>query len=324
LSANGAAAAGADGAADRSAAGALFAVSAYGLWGITPIYFKWLTHVGAVEIVVHRVLWSALLLAVLIWATGAGPRLRAVVTDRRKLVWLLASSAVIGLNWLVFIYAVVAERVLEASLGYFINPLVTLVLGMLFLRERLRPAQWLAVGLALLGVGNEVVRFGDVPWLALILAFSFGFYGLVRKRIAVDAFTGLTVETWLLLPLAAGWLVWAAGAGDGVTAGHVLRPPSEVALLFLTGPITMIPLLCFAAAAARLALGTLGFFQYIAPSLQLLLAVQMFGEPFHPAQWLTFLPIWAGLVLFSGHALHEHRRQRMAHLPAGPEPLSPR
>jgi chloramphenicol-sensitive protein RarD len=312
------AAPGEEAAIDRSAAGALFAAAAYGLWGATPIYLKWLAHVGAVEIVVHRVLWSALLLALLIWASGAGARLRAAIADRRTLAWLLVSSVLIGVNWLVFIYAVVAERVVEASLGYFVNPLVTLVLGMVFLGERLRPVQWLAVALALLGVVNEVVRFGDVPWLALALAFSFAFYGLVRKRLGLDAFTGLTVETWLLLPLALGWFAWMAAASGGLD-GQVLRPAGEMALLSLAGPLTMIPLLCFAAAATRLALGTLGFFQYIAPSLQLVLAVYLFGEAFHSLQWFTFVPIWAGLLLFSGHALHDIRRQRVARATAPPQ-----
>jgi chloramphenicol-sensitive protein RarD len=305
--------------ADSAASGALFAISAYGIWGVAPLYFRWLEHVGAIELVVHRVLWSALLLALLVLLTGGAGRLRGVLRDRGAVVGLAVSGLLVGVNWLIFIYAVLAERVIEASLGYFINPLVTLVLGMLFLGERLRPLQWLAVGCALLGVANEAFRFGEVPWLALSLAFSFAFYGLVRKRLGVDAITGLTVETWLLLPIALSWLAWAGLAAAAIGApplAAIVRPADELALLFLAGPITMVPLLLFAAAASRLALGTLGFFQYIAPSMQLVLALVVFGEPFHPAQWLTFAPIWIGLLLFSGHALHERRRQRAAQVPA--------
>jgi chloramphenicol-sensitive protein RarD len=294
----------------------MFAVCAYGLWGVSPLYFKWLEHFGAIEIVAHRVLWSALLLALLVLFTGGGGRLLAVLRDRRAVTALALSGVLVGLNWLIFIYAVVTGRVVEASLGYFINPLVSLVLGMVFFGERLRPFQWLAVMLALLGVANEVVRFGDVPLLALALALSFGFYGLVRKRLGVDAFTGLTVETWLLLPIALGWLAWAALDAGAASDGALVPQLGELGMLFLTGPITMVPLLCFAAAASRLALGALGFFQYIAPSMQLLLALLVFGEPFHPGQWLTFIPIWAGLMLFSVHVLHERRSQRVAHVPA--------
>jgi chloramphenicol-sensitive protein RarD len=298
--------------AENPSAGAFFAFAAYTIWGISPLYFHWLAHVGALEIVVFRVIWAAILLAALIVVTGGGPRLIAAITDRRTLARLAVTGVLVGANWLIFIYAVVAGRVVEASLGYFINPLVSLVLGMVFLGERMRPLQWLAVGCATLGVANEIVRFGEVPYLALALALSFGFYGLLRKRLGTDPFTGLTVETWLLLPLAIGWLAWTTATGPGGLA----RPLAEHGLLFLAGPITMVPLLCFAAAAARLALGTLGFFQYIAPSLQLVLAVMVFGEVFHAVQWLTFVPIWIGLALFSVHALHERRRQRLAQLAA--------
>lgn len=292
---------------DRTAlAGSLFAIGAYGIWGVAPLYFRWLDEFAALEIVAHRILWSALLLLPLVLVVGGYARLMAVLRNPRQLGWLVVSGALIGVNWLLFIYAVVSERVLEASLGYFINPLVSLVLGMLFLGERLRPLQAIAVGVAVLGVGNEIVRFGDVPWLGLTLAFSFGFYGLVRKRLGVDAFTGLTVETWLLLPLALTWLGWQAMLGHGLFA----YAPVDLGMLFLAGPITMAPLLCFAAAANRLTLGSLGFFQYLAPSLQFILAVWVFGEPFASTQWWTFGLIWLGLALFTLAAVHEQRRLR--------------
>lgn len=282
-------------------AGSAFALSAYGVWGFAPLYFRWVDEFGALAIVAHRVLWSALLLAFLVWITGGVGRLRAALGDRRILGGLAVSGILIGTNWLLFIYAVVAERVLEASLGYFINPLVSLVLGMLFLGERLRPLQWLAVVVAVVGVGNEVVRFGDVPWLGLTLALSFGFYGLVRKRLGVDAFTGLTVETWLLLP---PMLVAFAILGVAV----IPEAPADIGRLFIAGPITMLPLLCFAAAANRLSLGAVGFFQYVAPSLHFVLAIWVFAEPFEAVQWWTFGLVWLALALFTLSALHSQRR----------------
>jgi chloramphenicol-sensitive protein RarD len=289
-------------------AGALAAATAYGIWGVAPIYFKWLADVGPWQLVAHRVLWSALLLLPLVWLTGGAGRLRAVLADRRRLGALVVSGVLIGANWLIFIYAVLDARVIEASLGYFVNPLVSLVLGMVFLGERLRPLQWIAVAIAVAGVGNEVVRYGDVPWLGLALALSFGFYGLVRKRIGVDSFTGLTVESWLLLPVALAFLAWnAQGGADAFT-----RSPMDAFRLFLAGPVTMAPLLCFAAAANRLTLGSLGFFQYIAPTLQFVLAVWLFAEPFAPEQRWTFGLIWTALALFSASALLDQRRRRRA------------
>lgn len=285
-------------------AGALLAVAAYGFWGIAPIYFKWLQGIGAGQLVAHRILWTAVLLVPLLAVLRAGPKLRALLADRRRLLGLCASAVLIGGNWSVFIYAVLAGRVLEASLGYFINPLISLLLGMIFMGERMRPIQWLAVAIAAGGVLNEIIRFGDVPWLGLALAFSFGFYGLLRKRLAVDSFVGLTVESWVLLPVAVAYLAWNASAGvDAFTTS--IR---SALLLALAGPVTMFPLLCFAAAANRLPLSQLGFFQYIAPVLTFLLAVTQFGEPFVAAQFLTFGPIWTALVIFTAHAVYVQRR----------------
>lgn len=288
-------------------AGSLFALGAYGVWGIAPLYFRWIDEFTALQIVAHRVLWSALLLLSMVLMMGGWSRLVAVVRRPSSLAWLTLSGWLIGCNWLLFIYAVVSDRVLEASLGYFINPLVSVVLGVLFLGERLRPLPAFAVLIAALGVGNEMLHFGSMPWLGLALAFSFGFYGLIRKRLGVDAFTGLTVETWLLLPLALGWLVWQASLGEGLLPETAL----DLGKLFLVGPLTMLPLLCFAAAANRLSLGALGFFQYLAPSLQFILAVWVFGEPFASTQWWTFGLIWLALALFSVAAIDVQRRRRL-------------
>ena len=285
-------------------AGALLAVAAYGFWGVAPIYFKLLEGVGAGQLVAHRILWTALLLLPLLAVLRAFPKLFALLADRRRLFGLFVSAVLIGGNWSVFIYAVLAGRVLEASLGYFINPLISLLLGMIFMGERMRPIQWFAVAIAAVGVLNEIIRFGAVPWLGLALAFSFGFYGLLRKRLAVDSFVGLAVESWVLLPLAVGYLAWNASVGVDAFTTSI----NSAFLLALAGPVTMFPLLCFAAAANRLPLSQLGFVQSIAPVLTFLLAVTQFGEPFVSAQLMTFGPIWTALVIFIAHAVYVQRR----------------
>jgi chloramphenicol-sensitive protein RarD len=288
----------------RRGAGAAFAVAAYGFWGFAPIYFKWLEGIGAGQLIAHRILWTALLLVPILFALGAVPRLLAVLRTRRLFLGLVVTAVLIGGNWSIFIYAILAERVLEASLGYFVNPLVSLVLGMVFLGERLRPVQWIAVAIAAAGVVNEVARFGELPWLGLALAFSFGFYGLFRKRLAVDSFVGLTVESWVLLPPAVGYLLWSFVPGEDMFT----RSTFDALRLTLAGPVTMFPLLCFAAAANRLPLSFLGFFQYIAPSLMFVLAVTLFGEPFQSGQLFTFGPIWVALMLFTAHAVYVQRK----------------
>ncbi len=289
-------------AARTALAGSVFAILAYGFWGIAPLYFRALDDVGAFEIVAHRVLWTALLLLPILAFTQSFGRLKAALTTPKVALTLLISGTLIGANWLIFILAILDARVLEASLGYFINPLVSLALGIVVLKERPTPLQFLAMAVAGLGVLNEVVRFGAVPWLGLALAGSFAIYGLLRKQVAVDAFVGLTVESWLLLPVA-GLFLLSLPAG-----GAFLRSGESAAWLMLAGPVTMFPLLCFAAAATRLALGTLGFFQYLAPSLQFLLAIWVFQEPFDPAQWWTFGLIWLGLALFSLNMILRRRR----------------
>ena len=288
--------------ASRTAlAGGLFAVLAYGFWGVAPLYFRFLEGVGAIEIVAHRVLWTALLLIPILAFTRGFGRLKAVLTAPKVALTLLVTGTLIGGNWLIFVLAILDARVLEASLGYFINPLVSLALGMVVLKERPRPLQLIAMAVASLGVLNEVVRFGAVPWLGLALAGSFAIYGLLRKQLAVDAFVGLTVESWLLLPVAVMFLLTLP------EGGAFLRGVGNAAMLMLAGPVTMFPLLCFAGAATRLALGTLGFFQYLAPSLQFGLAIWVFREPFDPAQWWTFGLIWLGLALFTANMVLRRR-----------------
>lgn len=286
-------------------AGVWFALIAYGLWGVIPVYFKAVDFAGSFEIIAHRICWAVLVLALLILLRGQMAGIRHL--NGRRLGWLVLSGSLLAVNWSVFIWALLNERMLETSLGYYINPLVNVVLGGLFLGERLRPVQILAVGLALLGVANELAAVGVFPWVGLTLAFSFGFYGLVRKKIMVDSLVGLGVESLLLLPLAAGYLLWLWLEGQGsMAAGNM----NEVLLLSLGGPLTVIPLVAFAAAALRLPLTTLGFFQYLAPSITFLLAIYVYGEPFQASQAITFGCIWLALLVFSLEGLHQQRRGR--------------
>ena len=290
--------------------GVLFALAAYVFWGVAPVYFKWVDFASAVEIVSHRVVWSTVLLVALLLLQRQWRALRSLTF--KHLGALLVSSALIAVNWGVFVWALLNDRMLETSLGYYINPLVTALLGVGFLGERLRPLQWFCLLLAAAGVMNAVVSAGVLPWAGLSLAFSFGFYGLVRKRLGLASTVGLTVETALILPVAVIFLVTTS-----VTGTVEPRTTSELALLALGGLVTIFPLLCFGAAAVRLPLSILSFFQYIAPTLTLLLAVWVYGEPFRSAQWLTFGCIWVALVLFSMDALYQQRLIRKPYLGEG-------
>ncbi|MFM7121489.1 MAG: EamA family transporter RarD, partial [Gammaproteobacteria bacterium] len=285
--------------------GVTLALSAYTIWGLAPLYFKALDFADAIEIVAHRVVWSVLLLFAVVNARGLWGEVRAL--GRNQLSWLAASGALIACNWGIFIWALQADRLVEVSLGYFINPLVNALLGVLFLRERLSRSQQWALVAAAVGVANEVVAVGVVPWMGLSLAVTFGCYGLVRKQTPVDSAVGLGVETVLLLPLALAWLLFDLHAGTGTLAAG---GRSELALLALGGLVTVVPLMAFAGAARRLPLSSLGFFQYLAPTLSLLLAVLVYGEPFWLQQFVTFGAIWTGLIIFSIGALYDQGRTR--------------
>jgi chloramphenicol-sensitive protein RarD len=282
-----------------------YGLAAYGWWGLVPIYFRAVAHVAPLEVLAHRTVWSFLLLLGLLAATRPGVRPWAPFRDPRTRALLLGTSLLIAANWLVFIWAVTNQRVIEASLGYFINPLVSVLLGRLFLGERLRPAQAVAVALAVAGVVFMTVAIGRVPAVAVALALSFGLYGLLRKKARLGGVEGLLAETGLLLPLALGWLGWLFAAGRPAF-GHVGRGTDL--LLVLGGVVTALPLIWFAEAARRLRLATVGFLQYVAPSTQLLLAVAAFGEPFTPAHRVAFPLIWAGLAVYSLDALVALRR----------------
>jgi chloramphenicol-sensitive protein RarD len=283
-------------AASSTRSGLLFAGAAFFVWGAAPIYFAWLRAVPAFEIIAHRVLWSMVFLVLLLAATCGFGEVRAVCRQPRLLARLALSSAFITSNWLTFVWAVNAGRILDTSLGYYITPLVNVLLGLLFLRERLRPAQWVAALLALAGVLNQVWRLGQLPWISLVLALSFGAYGLFRKQLRVGPVAGLLVETTIAAPFALAYLVHLGRTG-ALRFTHGTRGTDG--LLMLLGVLTAVPLTMFAAGARRLPLSTLGFLQYIAPTMTFLLAVSVFGEPLGAAQVTTFVFIWAGIALYA-------------------------
>lgn len=290
---------------DQAARGAVYAVCAYTLWGIAPLYFKQLTHIPAYEILTHRVIWSFLLLLVLVSVLKFWPRVRAMLRQPKNLLLLTLSSLIIGLNWLVYIWAVNTNHILDASLGYYINPLFNIVLAMLFLGERFRPMQWFAVALAASGVLIQLVVFGRLPWIALVLAISFGLYGLIRKKVPVDPITGLLLETLVLLPLAAIYLFFIA---DSSTSQLGVNSLNTNLWLISAGLVTTAPLLLFAGAATRLKLSTLGFFQYIGPSLMFLVAVWLYGEQFSQDKIITFALIWCSLVIYSWDGIKQRKK----------------
>ncbi|MDO9243510.1 MAG: EamA family transporter RarD [Rhodocyclaceae bacterium] len=278
------------------------ALAAYTLWGLVPVFFKQLATVPALEIIAHRVLWSLLLLAGLLAVRGRLGAAWAAVQNPRILARVALAATLLTINWLVFVWAVNANRVLETSLGYFITPLVSVVLAVVVLHERLRPRQWAAVLLALIGVALEGWRSGGLPWVSLVLAGSFGLYGLLRKQLPLDAANGLLLETACAAPVAALYLLWLGSAGQFGNAMTI------DALLIASGAVTAIPLLLFAVGARRLPLVTLGFLQYIAPSLTFLLAIFYYDEPMNLPRLLAFAAIWAGLALYSTDLLLQRRR----------------
>ncbi|WP_417551612.1 EamA family transporter RarD [Marinomonas fungiae] len=285
--------------------GILYGVSAYLLWAFAPLYFKTIDHVPALDILSHRILWSFVIVVVLLLVLGKWRDLKAALS-KRVLLAMLVSALLIALNWGTYIYAVNSHQLLSASLGYYINPLVSIVLGMIFFKDRLDRPKQLAAWLCLLAVVFEVVQFGRLPWIALTLALSFGLYGLVRKKIAVDSFTGMTLETAILLPYALLQLHWF-----GTEIGFMQEGEWTSSLLLMAaGPVTMVPLMCFAAAANRVSLVTLGFFQYIGPSSMFVLAVFLYDEPFSSAKLVTFGLIWMALVILVISSIKQLRRQR--------------
>jgi len=280
---------------------------AYALWGIVPLYWTLLRGVPPVEIIAHRVLWGMFAFFAIVALAGAGPAFRAALRDRKTVAVMAVSGTLLVINWGTFVGAVAADRLLDASLGYFINPLVSIALGMLVLRERLRRLQWVAIGFALAGVAIRTWTIGHVPWISLVLAASFGTYGLVRKLARVESLVGSAVETAVIAPAAAIYLAVLALGGGGALGRTSL---STELLLVSTGVVTALPLLLFNSAARRLPLSTLGFLQYLAPTGQFILAVTVNGEPFARAQLVAFGLIWVGLAVFSVDRLRLSRTDR--------------
>ncbi len=291
---------------ERRFSGLAHALGCFSLWGLFPIYFKLLDRVAPLEVLMHRILWSvALLLALLLWQ-GRGRVLLATFRDRRRLRFYLMTSMLISANWLLYIWAVQNHRILEASLGYYINPLVNVVLGVVVLQERLNPRQWSAVAIAAAGVLIMVIGQGVFPWVALTLALSFGSYGLLRKKDGRSAMLGLCVETALLAPVAV--LVLSALAASGAGAFGARDRTTDL-LLLAAGPVTVVPLVLFLEAGRRLPLSTLGLIQYLTPTLQFLLGVLLYREVFTAVHWATFGCIWIALALYSFDAYRLQNRQ---------------
>jgi chloramphenicol-sensitive protein RarD len=287
--------------------GFLFGVTAYLLWGGFPLYFPLLDPASSVEVLAHRILWSMLTMGALVLALRRTSHFRALFGDRRVLGFLVLAAVVITFNWGTYIYGVTHDRVVETSLGYFINPLVTVLMGVLLLDETLRRLQWLAIGIAALACVVLTVDYGHPPWIALILAFSFGTYGLAKKQAGAEAVESLALETLLVGPFAGayiGWLVVTGVSTFGTEgAGHSV-------LLASTGIVTAVPLICFGAAAIRVPLSTLGLLQYLAPVFQFLLGVAYFHEAMPPERWAGFALVWLALTCLTWDALRTGRRTR--------------
>jgi chloramphenicol-sensitive protein RarD len=282
--------------------------AAFVIWGLFPIYLFGLRHIPALEITAHRVGWSLLFLLAWMGFRGELGNLTAAIARPGVLARLAATSALITVNWLAFVYAINQGHVLDVSLGYYINPLLNVVLGIVVLSERLNRVQWIAVTLAAAGVTYLIVDTGHIPWVAFTVAISFGLYGLVRKTARVDALPGLTIEMIMLAPFAVGYVIWLGATGTGAFLQTGL---SADVLLVVSGMITAVPLFLFSYGARQLPYSTLGVLQYIAPSLQLVCALLVFKEPFEHGRFVGFVFIWAALAVYAGDGLWRAHRQRL-------------
>lgn len=302
-----------------SPSGLALAVSAYGLWGFLPIYFLLLSPSGPIEIVAWRVVLSLAFCLVLLALTRAFGDFAALLRDRRIMVLSLVAGVLIAINWVVYVFASTSGFVVEAALGYFINPIVSIALGVLFLRERLRVGQWVAVGISVVAVLVLAIGYGQPPYISLALAFSFGLYGFLKNRMGgkVSAVGGLTLETAWLVPAAAVALLWVQVAGGGITVGSA--GVAHAVLVSLAGIVTAVPLLLFAAAARRLPLSVMGFIQYFAPLLQFIFGVAVLLEPMPLERWIGFALVWLALVVLSTEAVVQRRRAQRERRELPPE-----
>lgn len=286
-------------------AGLAYGIAGYGLWGLAPLFWRQLYDVPAPELLAHRLVWACVFFVGWLAITGRLRSLREAWNPRRVALRLAASAAFVAFNWFVFVYAVLVDRVLDVSLGYFINPLMSVAMGRLFLGERLRRLQAIAVGVAFLGIAIMAVRAGGLPWIALAVSISFATYGLIRKTTEVSPAVGSTFETILLFPLGAAYLVWLHVQGGGALGGSGL---GRDLLLAAAGPVTAVPLLLFVNAARRLPLSMVGFLQYLAPSIQFVLAVTVLGEAFPPSHVVAFALVWVALAAFTYDGVSRARR----------------
>lgn len=289
--------------------GLWYAIGAYVVWGVLPVYWKALQHVPAVQLVSHRIVWSCVLLCGMLLLAHQWREFRTAISSPRVWGIYFIAALLIGLNWYVYVWAVNAGFIIETSLGYFINPLLSVALGVIFLRERLRPWQWMPVGLAAVGVLYLTFIYGALPWIALLLAFFFGVYGLIKKAAPLNAFHGLTLETMILLPIALGYLFLVERAGEGAFLHLGWR--SDI-LIMGAGLATTVPMLLFASAARRIPLALVGVLQYIAPTLQFLIGVCVYKEAFDSSRLIGFSIIWTALLLFGIEGAWMRRVSRSA------------
>jgi chloramphenicol-sensitive protein RarD len=286
--------------------GILYGLAAFGAWGFAPLFFKAVSHVGSLEVLAHRIVWTVVLMLPIILLTGRWKALREILTSRSKLATLSLTSVLIAINWLSFIWGIANGYTFQISLGYFINPLVSMAMGYIILSERLRRNQWFSVTLAGLGVGILIAQTGTLPWISVLVAVSFGFYGLLRKRLIVDAVAGMTVEAAVLMPIALGYMLILYQSGE---LHFVNGTNTDRGLLMFAGLMTAQPLIWFAAAAKRIRLTTVGFLQYLAPTGHFLCAIY-FGDPYEQAYRYAFPLIWGALILYSWDLIQHASRRR--------------
>jgi chloramphenicol-sensitive protein RarD len=290
----------------ESRRGFLLGAAAYGMWGLFPLYWTLLDPAGSIEILAHRVFWSLIVMAALVVLFRRRSQFRAIVADRRTRSILMLAAVVISINWGGYIWGVNNGHVVETSLGYFINPLVTVLMGVFIIGERLRRLQWVAMGIAAVAVVALTLELGRPPWVALLLAFSFGSYGLAKKKANAGAVESLALETLVMAPVALGYIVFLGSQGHSTfgTDG-----PGHALLLVSTGAITAVPLICFGAAATRVSMTTIGLLQYLAPTLQFALGVFFFDEAMPPVRLAGYCLVWLALVIFTFEAVTHRRRQ---------------
>ncbi len=305
----------------ENSTGILFGIGAYGLWGLLPLYFLILAPAGPVEIVANRVLWSLIFCALLLTFMRSWHPVLTALRTPRIVGTLTVAALLIAVNWLVYTYGVTSGQAIEASLGYFINPIVSVLLGVIVLREKLRALQWTAIGMGILAVVVLAIGYGSVPWIALTLAFSFGLYGFAKKKVGsrVDAVSSLSIETAVLTPIAAGVMIWLGSTG---AATLTTEGPGHFWIMAASGIITAVPLIFFGAAARRLPLTTIGLLQYLAPVLQFLLALLVLGEEMPFERWIGFSLVWVGLILLTVDMLRTVRRNPRPARRAEPTPTT--